>query len=218
MHDIQQKLLSLAAMDQLQDMSYREMASRIGGAHASQIKHHLEQLIKHGRLMRNSNGQLFVVGNTSPHNANVLSIPILGEADCGEATRYASDEIQGYLAVSPSMLPAKAAKKLFALRARGNSMNDARVCGNQPIEDGDYVLVEKAELDAIKDKDYVVSIIQGLANIKRWRVDRTNNRIVLMPESKLEDFSPIFIAEEDIENYQVAGKVVGVIHGTRHLV
>ena len=216
MHEIQKNLLALAQLGDIEDLSYRQIADRIGCEHASQVKHHLEQLIKHGYLVRNANGQLFVMGKVRPTDSNVVALPIMGEADCGEATRYATDDIQGYLTVSPSVLGRTDSTGLFALKARGNSMNNAKVKGVKPIEDGDYVLVKKCERAEVSDGDYIVSVIQGLANVKRLRVDPVHHRLVLMPES-FHAYAPTIIAEEDMDAYEISGKVVDVIKGVDDL-
>lgn len=213
MHVTQKNLLALAQIEELEDLSYRQIAERIGCEHASQVKHHLDQLIKHGYLLRNANGQLLIMGKVRHNDSNVLAIPIMGEADCGEATSYASDEIRGYLSVSPSVINRSDPRGIFVLRARGNSMNRAHVDGSKPIDDGDYVLVEKCDLSGIVEGDYVVSIIQGLANVKRFELDLHNQRIVLVPESYDSHYNPIIIADEDIDTYSISGKVVDVIKG-----
>lgn len=216
MHEIQKNLLALARLGSIDDLSYRQIAERIGCEHASQVKHHMEQLIKHGYLVRNANGQLLAMGEVRKHDSNVVTVPILGEADCGEATRYATDEIRGYLTVSPSVLKCGDIQGLYALKACGDSMDNARVNDSKQINDGDYVLVKKCGSTEVRDGDYVVSIIQGLANIKRLRLDAQNHRIVLLPESH-RPYPPVIIAEEDVEAYEVSGKVVDVVPGVERL-
>ena len=87
-------------------------------------------------------------------------------------------------------------------------MNKANVDG-QSIDDGDYVIVDP-KARAIKNGDYVLSIIDGTANIKRYFNDRDNQRIILMSESSA-SFSPIFIHYQDMDNYLVNGKIIQVI-------
>lgn len=213
MHETQRKLLILSRLENLDSLTYREIADRIGCDHASQVKHHIEQLIKHKYLIRNSAGHLIPMGLDRNDDDNIMTLPIMGEADCGEATLYASDQIRGYLSVSPSIINRTNTSGLFVLKARGNSMNKARVNGSKPINDGDYVLVKKTDKTEVVDGDYVVSIIHGLANIKRLKIDKQNSRIVLLPESH-QSYQPIIIAEDDISSYEMSGKVVDVIPST----
>lgn len=217
MHEIQKKLLSLGSIVDLSSLSYRQICERVGCKHASQAKHHIVQLIKNGYLVRKPDGSLVVTDkDTGLLDNRVLSIPVLGEADCGEATRFATDTIQGYLTLSPNMTSIKNTRNLYALIARGNSMNKAKI-NHKTIEDSDYVLVEKRNPYDPANDDYVVSIIGGVANIKRFQRDYAHQRVVLYPESHDSRYLPIIIANEDLESYQIAGKVVDVIKGIDHL-
>ena len=87
-------------------------------------------------------------------------------------------------------------------------MNKAKIDG-KVIESGDFVLVDKQSFTP-KNKDIVVAVIDGLATIKRFRNDKTHNRIVLEADST-EKYLPVFIHEGD--NFQISGKVVGIIKG-----
>lgn len=217
MHEVQKRLLSLGSLVDLGSMSYRQIGERVSCKHASQVQHHIGQLIKNGYLSRKTDGSL-VVSTKSPGllQNNVLSIPVLGEADCGEATRFASDVIQGYLTLSPSTTKISTTKGVYSLVARGDSMNRANING-KTIEDGDYVLVEKRDPYVPDKNDYIVSIIDGMANIKKFQRDDAHQRVVLQSESHY-PYPPIIIANEDFQHYQVAGKVVDVVKGTEHLV
>jgi len=85
-------------------------------------------------------------------------------------------------------------------------MNCATV-GGKAIDDGDYVVID-GENRTPEDGDLVLSVIDGMANIKRYRFDRENNQIVLLSEST-QSFSPIFIHPDD--DYEINGKVVQVV-------
>ena len=87
-------------------------------------------------------------------------------------------------------------------------MNKANING-ECVEDGDYVLVDPT-VAAVRNGDYVLSIIDGMANIKRYFKDTDNERIILLAESSA-SFSPIFIHRDDMDNYLVNGKVIQVI-------
>ena len=56
----------------------------------------------------------------------------------------------------------------------------------------------------------VLSVISGLANIKRLTEDKANKQIVLQSESS-QFFPPIHIHEDDLDEYLVNGKVIEVI-------
>ena len=90
-------------------------------------------------------------------------------------------------------------------------MNIAKIGSKkQPIENGDFVLVDSG-VKTYKNGDVVVAVIDGMATIKQYENDTTNNRIVLRAQSNKEDYLPIFIHEGD--DFEISGKVVGVIKG-----
>ena len=207
MNPIQQKLLDIAKLEDIERLRRVDLVEMVNCEYPSQITHHLKQLVKRGDLVR-KDGRLVPALRT---NAGLVMIPVMGEADCGEATRYADGRIVDNLAVSPSVLKPKLSERLYALVARGDSMNRATVEG-KTIENGDYVVIEKRDDYEPKDGDIVVSIIAGLANVKRLRRDNARQRILLLSEShRQDDFAPIVISDRD--DFAVEGKVVDVIKG-----
>lgn len=207
MNPIQQKLLEIAKLQDIASLRRVDLVEMVGCEYPSQITHHMNQLIKRGDLVRKG-GKLVPALHTG---ASLITIPVMGEADCGEATKYADGRLLDRLAVSPSVLKAKITGKLYALIARGDSMNRATVNGKS-IEDGDYVIIERKDNYVPKDGDIVVSIIAGLANIKRLRRDNTQKRILLLAEShRQQDYAPIIISEQD--DFTVDGQVVDVVKG-----
>jgi repressor LexA len=207
MNPIQQKLLDIAKLEDIERLRRVDLVEMVNCEYPSQITHHLKQLVKRGDLVR-KDGRLVPALRT---NAGLVMIPVMGEADCGEATRYADGRIVDNLAVSPSVLKPKLSERLYALVARGDSMNRATVEG-KTIENGDYIVIEKRDDYEPKDGDIVVSIIAGLANVKRLRRDNARQRILLLSEShRQDDFAPIVISDRD--DFAVEGKVVDVIKG-----
>ena len=207
MNPIQQKLLDIAKLEDIERLRRVDLVEMVNCEYPSQITHHLKQLVKRGDLVR-KDGRLVPALRT---NAGLVMIPVMGEADCGEATRYADGRIVDNLAVSPSVLKPKLSERLYALVARGDSMNRATVEG-KTIENGDYIVIEKRDDYEPKDGDIVVSIIAGLANVKRLRRDNARQRVLLLSEShRQDDFAPIVISDRD--DFAVEGKVVDVIKG-----
>ena len=207
MNPIQQKLLDIAKLEDIERLRRVDLVEMVNCEYPSQITHHLKQLVKRGDLVR-KDGRLVPALRT---NAGLVMIPVMGEADCGEATRYADGRIVDNLAVSPSVLKPKLSERLYALVARGDSMNRATVEG-KTIENGDYIVIEKRDDYVPKDGDIVVSIIAGLANVKRLRRDNARQRILLLSEShRQDDYAPIVISDRD--DFAVEGKVVDVIKG-----
>lgn len=211
MHKIQEKILILAKDKNLAGLTLRGIGDLIDETGSPQkIKHHLAKLIEKGLLATSADGKtLKAISRELPGNSGLISLPIYGSANCGQALIFADEKIEAYLKVSPSVLGQdlkNKINKLFVLVASGQSMNRVNF-HNRSIEDGDYIIIEQGS-DQIKSGDLVVSIIDGMANIKKFIDDRMNNQIILVSESS-QELPPIYIHRDD--NYSVAGKVVEII-------
>ena len=207
MHTIQEKILKISADRNLADMSLREIGKLIGEPSAQKIKHHLLQLEKNGLIQMDRLAKVMV--KTRPgqlYRSALMAVPILGSANCGPATIYAEENVEGYLRISGKLLTKK--KDVFAIKASGYSMNKANING-ESIDDGDYVIVDPS-YRSVKNGDYVLSIIDGMANVKRYFEDKENKRIILLSESSA-SVSPIFIHYDDLDSYLVNGKVIQVV-------
>ena len=183
----------------------------VGEKYPQKIKHHLIQLERKGfisvdwenkKIVRQSSN----VKDQSSARSPLLSIPIVGTANCGPATIFADQNIEGYVKISKVILGLKAIGDFFAIRASGDSMNRAKVAGKS-IEDGDLVIVDPRQKEP-RNGDYVLSIIENVANIKKIFRDSRNMLIQLISEST-ENYAPIYISPK--EDYMVAGKVIYVI-------
>lgn len=203
MHIIQEKLLKELNKKNLSGMTLREVGSLVGEKSAQKIKHHLNQLSKRGFIAYNP-VKREIKKAQKISKEGFVSLPIVGAANCGPATIFAEENITGYLKVSKRLAPRGG--KLFILRAEGDSMNKANINGKN-IENDDFVIVD-AEQKSPEPGQYIVSIIDEMANIKKFVPDPQNKRIVLKSESTNE-YLPIFIHEED--KYEISGRVVGVI-------
>lgn len=204
MHTVQKALFELARTRDLGKMKLREMAAILNVDLPQTIKYHLEQLIKTGLLARELSGSIRVV-DPNYEVAGLVQIPILGDANCGEALIEAEDDIRGFLPVAPSILPTRKYDDIFAVQAVGNSMNAADIKG-QKIDPGDFVIAQKQGF--YDDGDYIVATLEGRANVKR--LYRTNNYLVLKSESYSPQL-PIYIGEDDINKFAVHGKVISVL-------
>ena len=211
MNEYQQKLYQLALAQDLGKLSLRQIAKLIGADNKPQIvKHHLLQLEKVGLLQLNLEAGIIKPTkkgfNASSTRSPFYSLPIVGVANCGPATVFADERIEGYLKVSSKMLPRKK-QDLYVLVADGLSMNQAEVRPGVTIDDGDFVVVDRTSRNP-RNGDIVVAVIDGMATIKRYKEDGQNNQIVLEAEST-ERFLPIFVHEGD--DFVISGKVVDVI-------
>jgi repressor LexA len=212
MHDIQEKLLALIDRKNLGKFTLREIGAMLGESSPQKVKHHLQQLEKRGFIRVDKTHSLIERVSEGGgikgilKNARLLSIPILGSANAGPAMVFANSNIEGYLRVSSNLLDHRTTHRLFALKVDGPSMNMA-VINNKRIEDGDYVIIDSEDREAVNN-DVVLSVIEGMANIKKYYIDKENNQILLMSEST-HDFPAIHIHEND--DFAINGKVIGVI-------
>ncbi len=208
MHKIQKQILKLSTDKNLGELSLREIGKLIGEDNSPQkIKHHLLQLEKNGLIKINRLDK--EIEKTKPgtsYNSKLVSVPIFGSANCGPAMIYAENNIEGYLTISGKLLTRK--KDIFAIKASGYSMNKANVNGAS-IEDGDYVIVD-SKCRSIRNGDYVLSVINEVANIKRYFADKENKRIILLSESSA-SLPPIIIHQNEMDDYIVNGKIIQVI-------
>ncbi len=204
MHVLQEKLLRTVTRKELSGMTLRDIGSLVGEKSAQKIKHHLTQLSMKGFIAYNPAKREVRRVREEASKEGFVSLPVVGSANCGPATIFADENIAGYLKVSKKLVPR--GKKLFVLRADGSSMNKANVNGRN-IEDGDFIVVD-AEQQNPEPGQYIVSVIDDMANIKKFVPDPGNKRIILKSEST-KDYLPIFIHEND--KYKVSGRVIDVI-------
>ncbi len=207
MHPVQQKLLKLVDTCNLGTLTLREVAKIINEDHPQIVKHHLEALEKKGLIEWDRANKMITKCPTSVSvNADFAVIPVLGAANCGAATIYADEAIIEHIKVSFSLL--KNRRNTFAVRAVGSSMNKANINGKS-IDEGDLVIIDPDDKN-IQSNDYVLSIIDDTANIKRIVIDQQHEQITLISEST-QHYPPIYISASEISRYIVSGKVIQVI-------
>lgn len=210
MHDTQAQLLTMARSQNLGKLSLRQIASFIGAEGRPQVvKYHLRKLEEAGLIQLNFDKKIIkpvAKGMGNKVRSLFYSLPIVGAANCGPATVFADERVEGYLKVSAKMLPHRKSD-LYVLVADGPSMNRAIVHNDDTIEDGDYVIIDSAARTP-KNGDIVVAVIDGMATIKRYKEEPKRSRIVLEAEST-EDYAPIFVHESD--DFSISGKVIDVI-------
>jgi repressor LexA len=126
-----------------------------------------------------------------------VRVPVLGAANAGPTTLFAEENIAGYLKISRSKLNRK--DGVFALRVEGDSMDRAKIYGKN-LEEGDFVLID-SEYRTPKNGDYVLSIIDGAANLKKFERDTKNGDVKLVSESTNSKHKPIYISGKWKSNF-----------------
>ena len=207
MNKNQQKILQLAKKKEISKMSFREIGRELGIKYPQTVIYHLEQLKKKGLLYFDSKKRQKVAKPKAFVKEGFFSIPVVGSANCGPALEIPQGSIESYLKISKRSLDKSSPDGLIVIRAVGNSLNKANIGGNN-VEDGDYVIVDYKQQP--RNGDYVLSIIDGAANFKRFYKD--DEEIRLISESTL-DIPPMICRQEDLESasYLVNGVVIRVI-------
>lgn len=187
-------------------MGLRELARALEVKSPQTIKFHLKKLHEAGLLDFDKPSVQIDKGKLG--TSLLVRIPILGRVSAGPATQRADNEVCGYLRISSTLLQSKNYKDLFALKVVGTSMNKANVSG-RPVNDGDYAVVDGSKRNP-RNGDYVVAVVDDLANLKRFLYDKENNQIVLLSESS-EDYQPIFVHPEDSNEGLISGTVIQIL-------
>ncbi|MEK5415091.1 LexA family protein [Paenibacillus sp. FSL L8-0708] len=123
-----------------------------------------------------------------------ISLPIVGRISCGNGV-LAYESIEGYETTPRSWINGG---EYFYLRARGNSMNGAR------IFEGDLLLIRKQE--EVEDGEIAAVLIDDEAVLKK--VYRQGNTLVL--QSANPDYPPIICGESG-SNIRIIGKLKKVV-------
>ena len=201
--------MKLADTYNLGTLPLRDIAKIVNEDHPQTIKHHLEALEKKGLIeWDRSNKVIKRCASGTSVNADFAVIPVLGAANCGVAMLYADERIVEHIKVSFSLLRNR--RNAFAVRAVGSSMNKANINGKS-IDEGDLVIIDPDD-NCIQSNDYVLSIIDEMANIKRIVIDQEHEQITLVSEST-QHYPKIYISACEISRFVVSGKVIQVIKG-----
>ena len=206
--DIQ--LLKIAQKADINKMGLRQLGRLINESkpeHPQTIKYHLAKLDEAGLLKDKNKAKKFINLNKGKRGGKLFNLPILGFANCGPAEMLAEENIVGYLKISSKLLDRKKPNGLFVVRAVGDSLNQALDVPGGSISNGDYVIIDN-EQKSPRSGDYILSIIDGAANLKRYF--KRDKQIELVSEST-EDISPIYIHEDEKDEYFVNGVVVRVM-------
>lgn len=194
--------------------SLQEIGKHLGVRSPATVHQHLATLESKGFLShKKSQPRSLMIQSPelieSPYGNTVgldsISLPIVGSANCGPADILAEENIEGYLKVSKSLLNRR--DGLFVVRASGDSMNKADFFG-KTIENGDFVIIDSMDRNA-KHGDYVLSIIDGCANLKKFIIDRNGQKLLVSESRSKKDYKPIFLHDSD--DFMINGKIISVI-------
>lgn len=178
----------------------QEIRSFVGVKSINTIVEHLKALEQKGYIIRRKNAKrnieirdIGTFGNTNP----TVQIPVMASVGCDSLDIVANEIYDEFLEVDQGLVQNK--EKIVAVRAVGNSMNDAG------INDGDYALIEVTT--DVENGDRVAVIVGDMVTIKK--LERKDNLVILRPESKDPKYKPIILSE----NFKVEGRVIYTIPG-----
>ncbi len=137
LHDKQIKLIEyLKGIEDLEGISYWQIARETGLGNAQTVKHHLNQLEKLGYLRRNlSNPSQFEVLKSPVEDISYISL--YGFAQCGNDAEFFSEgNLDDKIAISTKLFGISDLANTFAVRAKGDSMSP-------DILDNDIVIFQK---------------------------------------------------------------------------
>ncbi|MDF9845409.1 repressor LexA, partial [Paenibacillus sp. PastF-1] len=129
-----------------------------------------------------------------PAETENISLPIVGKISCGNG-RVAYESIEGYETTPRSWINGG---QYFYLRAKGDSMNGAR------IYDGDLLLIRQQE--EVEDGEIAAVLIDDEAVLKK--VYKQNNALIL--QSTNPNYPPIVLTGGET-NIRIIGKLKKVV-------
>lgn len=147
----------------------------------------------------------FIMGWDEPSTAEVVysnkydnilpikvhRIPLLGEIACGEPI-FADEDKESYVLAGTDI------RADFCLRARGDSMINARIYDGDIVFIREQPMVEKGEIAAV--------IINDEATLKRVYYYPEQNKIILNPENP--SYEPFVYVGEELNNIRILGKAI----------
>jgi repressor LexA len=142
--------------------SLREIQAHFGLASPFGIKRHVDALTAKGALRRLDGKARGLLPQSHPRRGALAEIPLYGTIPAGSPTA-AEQEPDSYVSVDTASLGVRPNAKLFALRVRGDSMENASIL------DGDLVFLTPREPRPL---DVVAALIDGESTLKRYLVQR----------------------------------------------
>ena len=176
----------------------RELCNRMGTKWPNTIYGLLNALEIKEYIIRRKNAKRNIeLRNTDAFGISVqtITIPVLASVGCDNLNVVTDRHYDEAIEVDRSLVEGKG--EIVAVRAVGNSMNDAS------ITDGDYILIQLTQDAQIGER--VAAIVGDMVTVKR--LDRKEGFTILRPESTDPKYKPIVLRED----FKIAGKVIGVI-------
>lgn len=121
------------------------------------------------------------------------SFPLLGEIACGKPI-YANEDRESYIMAGTDI------KADFCLKAKGDSMINARIC------DGDIVFIQKQDIVENGEIAAVIVNNDSEATLKRFYYYVEKNMVILKAENPA--FEDMIFSNDELNNFHILGKAV----------
>ncbi len=127
------------------------------------------------------------------YQIELKKFPMLGEIACGKPT-YANEDRESYVIAGTDI------KADFCLKAKGDSMINARIL------DGDIVFIRKQDMVENGEIAAVVVNNDSEATLKRFFYYAEKNMVILKAENSA--YEDMIFTNEELDNFHVLGKAV----------
>ena len=134
--------------------------------------------------------------NALPEYDNIFKIekhkiPLLGEIACGQPT-FASEDRESYVEVGTDI------RADFCLKAKGDSMINARIL------DGDIVFIRQQPM--VENGEIAAVIINDEATLKRVYYNQVEGKMVLQSENP--SYEPFVYVGKELNDIRILGKAI----------
>ncbi len=178
-----------------------ELRCALGFSSVRTVTQYLESLEAKGYIVRRRNAhrniELRVGDENGMPSALTVSVPVLANVGCDDLSVFAQEKYDEYLEVDKEIADDKGDGGVVAVRAVGNSMNDAG------IKSGDYILIRFSE--HAENGDKVAVIVDDMVTVKV--LERTDEVTILRPVSADPKHKPSILRRD----FKIVGKVLCVI-------
>lgn len=185
--------------DKQEAPTLEELKDFIKANSITSVVQHLDALEKKGYIFRRKNSKRNIELRNADiyNNTETVNVPVVASVGCDDLSVFTNEQHDEFIEVDKKLIGGK--NHLVAVRAIGNSMNDAN------IDNGDYVLIELT--DHAENGDRVAVIVGDMVTVKK--LEKHDNVVVLRPESTDPKYKPIVVSSD----FKIAGKVVCSIPG-----
>lgn len=193
-------------MDQLSDIYNKRFQGKMNKSTISRYENGLQEplytVVKNFAELFNvsidemSGGMIQEIGVDIYSFDNIMpikthKIPLLGEIACGEPI-YADEDRESYVEAGTDV------RADFCLRAKGDSMINARIL------DGDIVFIRNQS--NVENGEIAAVIIDDEATLKRVYYNRANGILQLVAENP--SFPPLVYSGDELDTIRILGKAV----------